>query len=321
LQFKPTIPVLQANCLFLATKYHGSSIILNPMISKEIFRKVRKLEIRTKGLVNNLFGGEYQSAFKGRGMAFSEVRPYQFGDDIRQIDWNVTARNEEPYVKIYEEEREQTLVLLVDISPSGYFGSINQRKLDLATEISAVLAFSAIKNNDKVGLILFTDRIEKVVIPRKGRQHVLRLIRELYATRPSGTGTDIGMAIQYAGKILNRRSIVVLASDFQARGYEKALKIMNRKHDVVGIRIDDPLETELPNLGIIPFIDAETGTISVVDTSSSKVRKEFRARRNKRRNELDEFFLKLHMDTVICNTNQSYIEPLMKFFQRRINRY
>jgi uncharacterized protein (DUF58 family) len=291
------------------------------MVSKEIFRKVRKLEIRTKGLVNNLFGGEYQSAFKGRGMAFSEVRPYQFGDDIRQIDWNVTARNEEPYVKIFEEEREQTLMLLVDISPSGFFGSKNQSKMDLATEISAVLAFSAIKNNDKVGLILFTDRIEKVVIPRKGRLHVLRLIRELYATRPSSTGTDIGMAVTYASKILNRRSIVVLASDYQAHGYEKVIKIMNRKHDLVGIRIDDPLENELPNLGIIPFLDAETGTISVVDTSSSRVRKAFKARRLKRRNELDDFFLKLHMDTVTVNTNQSYIEPLMKFFQRRINRY
>ncbi|TVQ15745.1 MAG: DUF58 domain-containing protein [Balneolaceae bacterium] len=291
------------------------------MISKEIFRKVRKLEIRTKGLVNNLFGGEYQSAFKGRGMAFSEVRPYQFGDDIRQIDWNVTARNEEPYVKIFEEEREQTLMLLVDISPSGFFGSKNQSKMDLATEISAVLAFSAIKNNDKVGLILFTDRIEKVVIPRKGRLHVLRLIRELYATRPSSAGTDIGMAVTYASKILNRRSIVVLASDFQAHGYEKVIKIMNRKHDLVGIRIDDPLENELPNLGIIPFLDAETGTISVVDTSSSRVRKAFKARRLQRRAELDDFFLKLHMDTVTVNTNQSYIEPLMKFFQRRINRY
>lgn len=291
------------------------------MISKEIFRKVRKLEIRTKGLVNNLFGGEYQSAFKGRGMAFSEVRPYQFGDDIRQIDWNVTARNEEPYVKIFEEEREQTLMLLVDISPSGFFGSKNQSKLDLATEISAVLAFSAIKNNDKVGLILFTDKIEKVVIPRKGRLHVLRLIRELYATQPSSTGTDIGAAVSYASKILNRRSIVVLASDFQARGYEKVIKIMNRKHDLVGIRIDDPLENELPNLGIIPFLDAETGTISVVDTSSSKVRMAFKARRLKRRKELDDFFLKLHMDTVTVNTNQSYIEPLMNFFQRRINRY
>jgi uncharacterized protein (DUF58 family) len=291
------------------------------MVSKEIFRKVRKLEIRTKGLVNNLFGGEYQSAFKGRGMAFSEVRPYQFGDDIRQIDWNVTARNEEPYVKIFEEEREQTLMLLVDISPSGFFGSKNQSKMELATEISAVLAFSAIKNNDKAGLILFTDKIEKVVIPRKGRLHVLRLIRELYATRPSSTGTDIGMAVTYASKILNRRSIVVLASDFQAHGYEKVIKIMNRKHDLVGIRIDDPLENELPNLGIIPFLDAETGTISVVDTSSSRVRKAFKARRLKRRNELDDFFLKLHMDTVTVNTNQSYIEPLMKFFQRRINRY
>jgi uncharacterized protein (DUF58 family) len=291
------------------------------MISKEIFRKVRKLEIRTKGLVNNLFGGEYQSAFKGRGMAFSEVRPYQFGDDIRQIDWNVTARNEEPYVKIFEEEREQTLMLLVDISPSGFFGSKNQSKMELATEISAVLAFSAIKNNDKAGLILFTDKIEKVVIPRKGRLHVLRLIRELYATRPSSTGTDIGMAVTYASKILNRRSIVVLASDFQAHGYEKVIKIMNRKHDLVGIRIDDPLENELPNLGIVPFLDAETGTISVVDTSSGRVRKAFHARRLKRRNELDDFFLKLHMDTVTVNTNQSYIEPLMKFFQRRINRY
>src|SRR6056297_2103662 len=242
------------------------------MISKDALKKIRKLEIRTKGLVNNIFGGEYQSAFKGQGMEFTEVRTYTYGDDIRQIDWNVTARNDEPYIKVFEEEREQTLMLCVDISPSGLFGSKNQSKMELSIEICAVLAFSAIKNGDKVGLVLFTDEIEKVIPPKKGRLHVLRLIRELLTTEPEGTGTDISEALSYVNRLLNRRAIVVMASDFQDDNYDKQLKITNKKHDLVSIFINDKLEDELPDLGLIPLKDAETGQEVLVDTSSKKVR-------------------------------------------------
>ncbi|HKJ46834.1 MAG TPA: DUF58 domain-containing protein [Balneolales bacterium] len=291
------------------------------MISKEIFKKVRKLEIRTKGLVNSLFGGEYQSAFKGRGMVFSEVREYQFGDDIRKIDWNVTARTGEPYVKIFEEEREQTLMLCVDISSSGIFGSQNQRKMDLAIELCAVLAFSAINNSDKVGLVLFSDRIEKMVPPRKGRLHALRLIRELYTTEPKGKGTDIAGAISYVNKLLKRRSIIILASDFQSSDYEKEMKVTNKKHDLVNVVIEDPLENELPSLGLVPLRDAETGVVKWVDTSNKKVRTAYKGRRLKRHRELLEYFLKLQVDTVTVRSNESYVEPLMKFFERRAKRY
>ncbi|MEX2639125.1 MAG: DUF58 domain-containing protein [Balneolales bacterium] len=288
------------------------------MISKELFKKIRKLEIRTKGLVNNVFSGEYQTAFKGRGMVFSEVRPYQFGDDIRQIDWNVTARYDEPFIKIFEEEREQTLMLCVDISRSGFFGSQNQSKMDLAIELSALLAFSAIKNNDKVGMILFTSHIEKVIPPRKGRLHVLRLMHEIFTTKPTGSGTDIGHALKYANGLLNRKSILVLASDFQSDNYQKQIKVTNKKHDLVTIIIDDPLENELPDLGVIPFRDAETGSVSIVDTSSSRVRSAYKSRRWQRREELNNFFRKLHVDTITVHTNQPYIRPVMQFFERRI---
>ena len=291
------------------------------MISKEVLKKIRKLEISTKGLVNNLFGGEYHSAFKGRGMEFSEVRAYNYGDDIRQIDWNVTARTGDPYIKIFEEEREQTLMLCVDISPSGIFGSHSQRKMDLAIEICAVLAFSAIKNSDKVGLVLFSDHIEKVVPPKKGRTHVLRLIRELYATKPTGSGTDIADALAYVNRLLDRKAIVVLASDFQDQDFEKQLRITNRKHDLVSIIINDDLEEELPDMGIVPFKDAETGKEILVDTSSQKVRNAFKKQKMKHKNELKERFLRYQIDAVDIHTNHSYVRPLMNFFQRRINRY
>ena len=291
------------------------------MISKEILKKIRKLEITTKGLVNNLFGGEYHSAFKGRGMEFSEVRAYNYGDDIRQIDWNVTARTGDPYIKIFEEEREQTLMLCVDISPSGIFGSHSQRKMDLAIEICAIFAFSAIKNSDKVGLILFSDHIEKVVPPKKGRTHVLRLIRELYATKPTGSGTDIADALAYVNRLLDRKAIVVLASDFQDKDFEKQLRITNQKHDLVSIIINDDLEEALPDMGIIPFKDAETGKEILIDTSSQKVRDAFKKQKLKHKNELKERFLRYQIDAVDIHTNHSYVRPLMNFFQRRVNRY
>lgn len=287
------------------------------MISKEILSKIRKLEIRTKGLVNNIFGGEYQSAFKGRGMEFSEVREYTFGDDVRQIDWNVTARSNEPYIKVFEEEREQTLMLCVDISPSGLFGSQSQTKMELATEICAVMAFSAIKNGDKVGLVLFSDEIEKVVPPKKGRTHVLRLIRELYTKEPTGNRTSIGEALSYVNRLLNRRAIVVLASDFQDQEFEKQHRITSRKHDLVNLVIHDALEEELPDIGIVPLLDAETGEQTIINTSSKKVRTAYKAKVLEQQKALSHYFLKNKMDAVDVYTNKSYIKPLINFFNRR----
>ncbi len=291
------------------------------MISKDVLKKIRKLEIRTKGLVNNIFGGEYQSAFKGQGMEFTEVRTYTYGDDIRQIDWNVTARNDEPYVKVFEEEREQTLMLCVDISPSGLFGSHSQTKMELAIEICAVMAFSAIKNSDKVGLLLFTDKVEKVIPPKKGKKHVLRLIREMYTTKPTGSSTDIADALSYVNRLLNRKSIIVLASDFEDQNFEKQHKITSRKHDLVNLIIRDRLEEELPDFGIVPLRDAETGKQVVIDTSDKKVRVEFKKKVFKRKRELDSYFVKNKMDFVDIYTNESYVRPLTNFFRKRINRY
>lgn len=290
------------------------------MISKEIFKKVKLLEIRSKGLVNNLFGGEYHSAFKGRGMVFSEVRAYQYGDDIRQIDWNVTARSGQPFIKIFEEEREQTLMLVVDISASKWFGSENQSKRDLTIEMCAVLAFSAIQNGDKVGLLLFSDEVEKVVMPRKGKQHVLRLIRELYTVEPKGKGTNVDEALTYMNKVLTRRAIVILATDLITDYFEKSIKITNKKHDLVTILVHDRLEHELPNVGLIPFKDFETGEVKWVDTSSKNVREVFRKKMTNRWENLHTQLTKLKVDSVTVFTNESYVEPLMKFFKRRINR-
>jgi uncharacterized protein (DUF58 family) len=291
------------------------------MISKEILQKVRKIEIRTKGMVNSLFGGEYQSAFKGRGMEFSEVREYNYGDDIRQIDWNVTARTGDPFIKQFEEEREQTLMLCVDISRSGMFGSNNQSKMELSIEICAVLAFSAIKNGDKVGLVLFTDEIEKVIPPKKGRLHVLRLIRELLTTEPQGTGTDLSEALSYVNRLLNRRAIVILASDFQDENYDRQMKITNRKHDLVNIFINDKFEDDLPDLGLVPMKDAETGEEVLVDTSSKKVRREYQKKREVAKKKLRNDFMRMKIDTIELKTNESYIRPLMTFFRRRMHRY
>lgn len=291
------------------------------MISTDVLKKIKKLEIRSKGLVNNIFGGEYQSAFKGRGMEFSEVRAYNFGDDIRQIDWNVTARNGEPYIKVFEEEREQTLMLCVDLSPSGFFGSRSQTKMELAIEICAVMAFSAIKNGDKVGLVLFSDRIEKVIPPKKGRTHVLRLIRELYTTQPSGTKTSISTALSYVYRLLNRRAIVILATDFQDQNFEKEHRITSQKHDLVNLVIHDSLEESLPQIGVVPFTDAETGEQVWVDTSSKRVRAEFEEKTKQQKIALREYMVRNKMDSVDVYTNESYIQPLISFFQRRTARF
>lgn len=291
------------------------------MDSKELLKKVKKIEIRTKGLVNSMFGGEYQSAFKGRGMEFSEVREYTFGDDVRQIDWNVTARNDRPYIKVFEEEREQTLMLCVDISPSGFFGTHSQTKMELAAEVCAVLAFSAIQNGDKVGLVLFSDHIEKVVPPKKGKSHVLRLIRDLLDAKPTGKGTDIKEALNYINRLLNRRSIVVMASDFQAKDYEREIRITRSKHDLVCLHIVDELEYEIPSLGFIPFLDAETDQTIWMDTSSKKIRVQLKALALEKQAFLEDKFLKMKLDFIRLKTNQSYVKPLITFFHRRLNRY
>lgn len=291
------------------------------MDSKELLRKVKKIEIRTKGLVNSVFGGEYQSAFKGRGMEFSEVREYTFGDDVRQIDWNVTARNERPYIKVFEEEREQTLMLCVDISRSGFFGTRTQTKMELAAEVSAVLAFSAIQNSDKVGMILFSDRVEKVVPPKKGKSHVLRLVRDLLDARPTGSATNIAEALAYVNRLLNRRAIVVLASDFQDSGYERQIRITRSKHDLVCLQIVDDAEAQLPDIGLVPLQDAETGETAWIDTSSRQVRTRVQAEAARRQARLEETFMRMKLDTIRIRTNESYVKPLVTFFQRRMGRY
>ena len=242
------------------------------MIPKEIIKKVRHIEIRTKGLVNDLFGGEYHSIFKGRGMTFSEVREYVSGDDIRMIDWNVTARNDAPYVKIFEEERELTVYLLVDVSQSGNFGTVNQFKSELAAEIAAVLGFSAIKNQDKVGLILFSDDIEKYITPKKNKSHILRVIREVLFNKPSSSGTSIQSGIDFLLNVAKRKSVVFLISDFLDKNYWKSLKLANNKHDMIGIRISDPAEELIPNMGLIKIEDPETKEKVWVDISSKKDR-------------------------------------------------
>ncbi len=237
------------------------------MIPKEILKKVKRIEIATRGVVNEIFSGEYHSVFKGRGMEFSEVREYQYGDDIRTIDWNVSARMDHLFVKVFEEERELTVMLLVDVSSSGNFGTASQMKGEIAAELCAVLAFSAIKNNDKVGLIIFSDKIEKFIPPRKGKQHVLRVIREILYFKPEDSQTNLNVALEFLIKVIRRRSIVFLVSDFMTEEYEKALQVTNKKHDVIAIDIIDPREVELPNIGFIELEDAETGETVLVDTS------------------------------------------------------
>jgi uncharacterized protein (DUF58 family) len=291
------------------------------MIPKEILKKVERIEIQTRGLVNDVFSGEYHSVFKGRGMEFSEVREYQYGDDIRSIDWNVSARLGHPFVKVFEEERELTVMLLMDMSSSGDFGTQERLKGEIAIEICALLAFSAIKNNDKVGLIIFTDKIEKFVPPNKGKRHVLRVLRELLYFKPEERKTNISVALEYLSSVVRKRSVVFLVSDFIAENYEKALRIANRRHDIVAISISDPRERSLPDVGFIELEDAETGEIITVDSADSALRNLFNLKATKELEERSRLFKSMDVDHIDISTDQSYTEPLIRFFKMRAKRF
>ncbi len=290
------------------------------MIPRELIKKIRRIEIRTSRMVNDVLAGEYHSVFKGRGMEFEEVREYQIGDDVRSIDWNVTARMLHPYIKRYREERELTVMLAVDVSSSGAFGTAEQMKADLGVELSAVLAFSAIKNNDRVGLIEFTDRIEKFIPPKKGKKHVLRLIRELLYTRPEGGKTDLRMALEFLGKVLLRKSVVFVISDFLGENYHDPLKIINQKHDLITISVVDPRELELPPVGFLELQDAETGEIVIIDTYDPILRERFARQNALTQDELERSFRRLQIDHIPVRTDQPYIDPLIQFFKRRAKR-
>ena len=290
------------------------------MIPKELFKKIRRLEISTKGLVESIFGGEYHSAFKGRGMEFSEVRPYQFGDDIRFIDWNVSARTGDTYVKVFEEEREQTLMLVVDISGSGDFGTRSQFKREMAAEICAVIAFSAIQNDDKVGLMLFSDEVELLVPPKKGRKQVLRVIRDLFAHEPQSRGTDLANALEHLLRLLHRRSIVIVLSDFLDSDFEKPLRAVRKRHDTIAIHLHDEREESLPALGLVELTDGETGETMIVDTGNKRVREMFTREAKAHRADLAALFMRMQLDAVHIRTDESYIEPLVRFFQSRHRR-
>lgn len=291
--------------------------------SNDILRQVRKIEIKTRGLSNEIFAGQYHSAFKGRGMAFSEVREYRVGDDVRDIDWNVTARSRSPHVKVYEEERELTMMLLVDVSGSRLFGSTSKLKKNLITEIAAVLAFSATENNDKVGCIFFSDRVEKFIPPKKGRAHILMIIRELIEFTPQATGTDVGEALHYLTNVLKKRSTAFVLSDFmdcegtERVRFEDPLKIASGKHDLVGIRIYDRREESLPDVGILEFQDAETGEKVWVDTSSASTRKAYADHWTKTNTLIDHALSRARVDNVRIATDEDYVKSLMKLFKRR----
>lgn len=287
------------------------------METTELLRRVRRIEIKTKGLSRQIFAGEYHSAFKGRGMSFSEVRNYQYGDDVRNIDWNVTARSGEPYVKVFEEERELTVMLLVDISRSSFFGTHKQLKNELITEICAVLAFSATNNNDKVGLLLFSDRVEKFLPPKKGRGHILRIIRELLDTRPRGAGTDIGVALTYFTNMVKKRSICFLLSDYLADGYERPLRLAARRHDLIGMQLVDPRERELPAVGLLRARDAETGAARWIDTDSARVRRRYAEWYDEHQAYFRDAFAKSGADTLTVDTTEDYTKALLRFFKNR----
>lgn len=287
------------------------------MDTTELIKKVRRIEIKTKGLSNQIFSGEYHSAFKGRGMSFSEVRGYNYGDDVRNIDWNVTARTGSPHIKTFEEERELTMMLLVDISRSSFFGTVKQMKNELITEICAVLAFSATTNNDKVGLLLFSDQIEKYIPPKKGKHHILRIIRELLETEPEGKGTDLGMALDYFNNMVKKRSICFLLSDFLTVGYERALAVAARRHDLIGMHLYDPRERELPNIGLVYARDAESGQLDWLDTGSRRVRQRYAERYEKQQAYFQNAFRKSRADVMSIETTEDYVREMRRFFESR----
>ncbi|MFC1601700.1 DUF58 domain-containing protein [Candidatus Sumerlaeota bacterium] len=291
------------------------------MIPKEILKKVRRIEIATRKSVNDVMAGEYHSVFKGRGMEFDEVREYLVGDDIRTIDWNVTARTGRPHVKRYVEERELTVMLVVDASSSCHFGSGKQLKAELAVELCALLAFAAIKNNDRVGLMMFTDQVELFLPPKKGRKHVLRVIRELLCFRPANQRTNIAAALEQLSRVIKRRAVVFLVSDFIDSGLKQPLAIANRRHDLIAITVGDPRETELPPIGLLELEDAETGQVVLIDTYNRALREQFARAADAERRQLDELLRALAIDNVALTTGESYVEPLIRFFQKRAKRF
>ena len=287
------------------------------MDTKELLKKVRKIEIKTRRLSDHIFGGEYHSTFKGRGMTFSEVRQYQFGDDVRNIDWNVTARYNEPYVKVFEEERELTMMLMVDVSGSQFFGTQQQFKKDILTEIAATLAFSATQNNDKIGLILFTDEIELFIPPKKGRSHVLRIIRELLEFEPKSKKTDITEALKFLSNVMKKKAIVFILSDFIADDYQQTLKIVGGRHDVTGIRVYDRREEEIPNLGMVQMEDEETGEIMLVNTGSKKTRTNYSTYYRERVDYFKDSFTRSGAGSLSSRIDESYVKKLLGYFKRR----
>lgn len=291
------------------------------MLTKELSAKVKQIEIKTRILVNQVFSGEYHSVFKGRGMEFSEVREYQFGDDIRSIDWNVTARFGHPFVKVFEEERELTVILLVDLSGSQNFGSHSQTKQQMAAEISALLAFSALKNNDKVGMILFTDKVERFIPPAKTKSHVLRIISDVLKFTPTGKGTSLKTALEYMNKAIKKKSIVFLISDFQDEGYDRILRIVGKKHDLVGIVLNDKREGGLPGIGLMTLVDPETGEETIVDTSDKDFRLWYVNRVREIEAQRQSLFNSAKLDSVQVNTHESYVKPLIRFFRIREKRW
>ena len=287
------------------------------METKDLLKKVRKIEIKTRGLSRQIFAGEYHSAFKGRGMTFSEVREYQYGDDIRNIDWNVTARFSHPYVKVFEEERELTVMLLIDVSGSGDFGTQVQMKQTLITEIAAVLSFSAIENNDKIGVILFSDRIEKFIPPKKGRKHILRIIRELLECNPQSKGTDISESLRFLTNAIKKRCTAFLISDFRDKGYARSLQIANNKHDVAALHVFDRRETSLPSVGLLRVLDAETGMERWIDTSKNRIRENYAMKWNSHLEIMKEIFSRAAVDSVSIHTGEDYVKPLIRLFKQR----
>ena len=290
------------------------------MSTSSLLKKVRKIEIKTRGLSNHIFAGEYNTAFKGKGMAFSEVREYQSGDDVRSIDWNVTARYNSPYIKVFEEEREMTVMLLVDVSGSGNFGTKQQFKREIATELSAVLAFSAIKNNDKVGVIFFSDIIEEFIPPKKGKSHILRIIRQILSFKPQNKKTNISQAIEYFNNVMKKRCICFILSDYISSPFEKPLRIASKKHDVVALKVSDKREKTIPNIGIVPFKDSETEKVILLDTSSKLVRETFQKKQKEKQSEIEKLFPRCGVDLININTGEDYVKPLINFFKNRDRR-